>query len=230
MVDEDEEVNVQGVFISNRDLDAMQAALRQIGNLIWKGIKDRLNTVLMRPWEAFANKEHRVEVSLLKEQIDCLKEENRKLHEKQVPINVQPLQTKGYSDKLTACCADKMLWDTPLDALKDYWNQDDVLSVESGKSFKFQCEVEGTSTFNTEKTMELTVSKMNAEEQLDALVDRIGQEQSGATKSAHEEFLPVESYFAIDKGQQRSKEADEKGKGIQNVAEEHADNSQKLFF
>ena len=49
MVDEDEEIDVQGVFVSNADIEVMKAELKQTGNLIWKGIKERINTILMRP-------------------------------------------------------------------------------------------------------------------------------------------------------------------------------------
>lgn len=52
VVDEDEEMDVKGIFISNIDLETMKSKLRHTRNLIWQGIKERIHNVLMRPWEA----------------------------------------------------------------------------------------------------------------------------------------------------------------------------------
>lgn len=89
-VDRDEEIDVECIFISNTDLETMKLKLKEIGNLIWQVIKERIHNVLMRWCEAFA----KAEVVLLKEKIGAVENENYKLQLKQEAQNVLPSKKK----------------------------------------------------------------------------------------------------------------------------------------
>ena len=130
----------------------------------------------------------------MKEQIEMLKYENRTLQEKQAPIQAEPLQSKSFSGSQTG----KVFWESSLHSLKGYHTHDDVVSVDSGKSFKFQSDFAGPSHFNRTSQVETEVSSFNAENQMDIAKEK---EDQCTTKGQIEEetkVVSVEDYFVKD--------------------------------
>ena len=146
MVNDNEEIEVEGVFMSNNEVEVLRGELMETENLIWAGIKERIQQVLSRPWEAFAYKKHQVEVSLLTDQVKMLKEDNLKLQE-QINLRAEKMVDKTSLKILK----DKAVLGGSLEALREYTGQDDTLSVESQKSFRFNFDLAGTKAdFQTE--------------------------------------------------------------------------------
>lgn len=80
-MDDDDYLNVEGIFMLSDNVEAMKTDLFHTGNLIWDGIKTRITNVLFRPWEAFANKEHQQEMDIMQGKVQDLISENLKLKE-----------------------------------------------------------------------------------------------------------------------------------------------------
>ena len=80
--DEDDELNLDDVFISSESMETIKEDILQTGNLIWEGIKGRISGVLMKPWEAVAKKEHKEHISMMQEQLDRYIKDNQNLQEK----------------------------------------------------------------------------------------------------------------------------------------------------
>ena len=132
MVDE-EELEVDGVFMSTTDIEMMKSELMQTGNLIWDGIKERIDKVLTRPWEAFADKEHKEEVANLREEIMFLKSENVRLEAKsKISQGKQPQR---------GVLQENPQGHNSLTSLRNY----EGLSGDSTQSFKFKSNLAGTS-------------------------------------------------------------------------------------
>lgn len=87
--DDDDELDLDNVFISSNSLEMIKDDLLQTRNLIWDGIKDRILAVISKPWEAVAKKEHKDHILLLQERLDNYEKENNTLQEQ-----IKELQTQ----------------------------------------------------------------------------------------------------------------------------------------
>lgn len=182
MVAEDQEIDVQGVFVSNADIEIMEIEMKNTGNLIWKSIRDRFHTVLMRPWEAFASEEHKELVTTLEEQIQMLKDQNVELQAKQVVEQSTKVQIKDVPTTV--------FHDSSLEALKAYQTQSDLISEDSTRSFHFQADIPESSTFKITNQMNVEVSSLNQESVQSADLLKTSEETH--------QFEPVDDFLVKD--------------------------------
>ena len=104
------------------------------------------------------------------------------------------MQSKAFSGNQSG----KMFWESSLHSLKGYHNKDDILSVDSGKSFKFQSDLARPSHFRRTNQMETEVSSFNAESQVDAPEEKLDKSTTEGQMEEETKTMSMEDYFAKD--------------------------------
>ena len=93
---EEDELNLDNVFIMSDSMEDIKKELMHTGNLIWSGIKNRIDNVLRIPWDAVAKKQHKDSIEYLENQLAKAEQEKAQLQEQLKKISA----TQANADRL----------------------------------------------------------------------------------------------------------------------------------
>ena len=134
--EEDDQIDIDIVFLNTSDYELLKIELLEIGSMIWENIQTKISSILSKPWEALANKDHNDQVLFLTEENETLKKENQDLKKQIISKLDVFVCAPSIFVKTTKPHFD---FDPLLQSLKDYEIFDEIeQSIDSKVSFKFQ--------------------------------------------------------------------------------------------
>ncbi|KAI5075678.1 hypothetical protein GOP47_0009754 [Adiantum capillus-veneris] len=187
----DDELSIDGWYLSPEEVEDMKAQLRKQGEQIWQNLGVRLEEVMSKPYEIFAKEENKEEYELLKFQYEELHEKYNALLEQQSQDSKQ-IEKEGVQE-------DDVLKIPMLDTLVDTIAQHVKKDNQELEKFSEEIADQGQNSVVAEKekivpeTNLMQQAQINEEENLQQLiVDDQGDTELQNVEDKVEEMLTQE--------------------------------------